>query len=73
MSAKELIQQVIAMTPQEKDSFLGMLRDLEHEPETRSRPRNGQKWPDFSQRLQEIYGDKIVPDSQLLIDEGRSR
>ena len=29
------------------------------------------KWPDFGQRLQDIYGDKVAPDSQNTIDEGR--
>jgi hypothetical protein len=32
---------------------------------------NETKWPDFDQRLHEIYGDKVAPDSQNTIDEGR--
>lgn len=28
-------------------------------------------WPDFGERLRGIYGDKIAPDSQKIIDEGR--
>ena len=29
------------------------------------------KWPDFARRLHDIYGDKVAPDSQNIIDEGR--
>ena len=29
------------------------------------------KWPDFGQRLHDIYGDKVAPDWQSIIDEGR--
>jgi hypothetical protein len=32
---------------------------------------NPAKWPDFGQRLHDIYGDKVAPDSQTIIDEGR--
>jgi hypothetical protein len=28
-------------------------------------------WPDFDERLRDIYGDKIAPDSGDIIDEGR--
>ena len=28
-------------------------------------------WPDFAERLRGIYGDKIAPASQKIIDEGR--
>jgi len=30
-----------------------------------------QEWPDFGQRLHDIYVDKVAPDSQKTIDEGR--
>ena len=32
---------------------------------------NQLKWPDFSERLHRIYGEKVAPDSQNIIDEGR--
>ena len=32
---------------------------------------NRSKWADFGQRLHDIYGDKVAPDSQNIIDEGR--
>jgi len=28
-------------------------------------------WPDFGERLHSIYGDKVAPDSQHIIDDGR--
>jgi len=36
-------------------------------PKLPSEPR----WPDFGERLRRIYGDKVAPDSQPVIDEGR--
>ena len=36
-----------------------------------SGPASRTKWPDFGQRLHNIYGDKVAPDSQSAIDEGR--
>ena len=32
---------------------------------------NQSKWADFSERLHHIYGEKVAPDSQNIIDEGR--
>jgi len=29
------------------------------------------QWPDFAERMRGIYGDKIAPDSQAIISEGR--
>ena len=70
MSATELIRQVAALAPQEKARFLELVHALENgaPPPT---PANGQMWPDFTQRLHCIYGDKVSPDSQSIIDEGR--
>ena len=34
---------------------------------------NRSKWPGFGQRLHEIYGDKVAPNSQNIIDEGRGK
>ena len=70
MSATELIRQVAALPPQEKARFLELVHGLEigSPPPT---PANGERWPDFTQRLRDIYGSKIAPDSQSIIDEGR--
>jgi hypothetical protein len=70
MSAVELIRQVAALSPEEKAEFMKMVRDLENGSPKRTSV-NGQQWPDFSQRLHQLYGDKFAPDSQSIIDEGR--
>jgi hypothetical protein len=70
MSAAELIRQVAALPPEEKAAFIKMVREMENGSHKRL-PANGQQWPDFTQRLRQIYGDKIAPDSQSIIDEGR--
>jgi len=70
MSAAELIKQVAALPPEEKAVFMKMVRKMEngsHE----DKVRNGLQWPDFNQRLRQIYGDKTAPDSQSIIDDGR--
>ena len=70
MSATELIRQVAALPPQERTLFEQLLREMENGAGTPD-PANGSKWPDFGQRLHNIYGDKVAPDSQNVIDEGR--
>ena len=70
MSARELIKQVAALPPQERTLFEQLLREMENGAGTPVQA-NGSKWPDFGQRLHEIYGDKVAPDSQNIIDEGR--
>ena len=70
MSATELIRQVAALPPQEKARFIELIHALENGVPLPA-PANGQHWPDFTQRLHRIYGDKSAPDSQSLIDEGR--
>lgn len=70
MSAAELIRQVAALPPEEKAVFIKMVREMENGRHKHA-AANGQQWPDFTQRLRQIYGDKIAPDSQSIIDEGR--
>ena len=70
MSATELIKQVAALPPQERTLFEQLLREMENGAGTPDQA-NGSKWPDFGQRLHEIYRDKVAPDSQNIIDEGR--
>ena len=70
MSATELIRQVADLPPQEKARFIELVHALENGALPPA-PANGQHWPDFNQRLHRIYGDKIAPDSQSIIDEGR--
>jgi hypothetical protein len=70
MSATELIRQVAALPPQERTLFEQLLREMGNGAGTPGHA-NGSKWPDFGQRLHDIYGDKVAPDSQSIIDEGR--
>lgn len=70
MSAAELIKQVATLPPKERTLFEHLFRAMENGA-TAPVHGNRAKWPDFSQRLHDIYGDKIAPDSQDVIDEGR--
>ncbi len=70
MSAAELIKQVAVLPPQERTLFEQLYRAMENGAGTPARAQ-GTKWPDFGQRLHEIYGEKVAPDSQNIIDEGR--
>jgi hypothetical protein len=70
MSATDLIKQVAMLPPQERTLFERLLREMENAAGTPG-PANRSKWPDFGQRLHDIYGDKVAPDSQSIIDEGR--
>jgi hypothetical protein len=70
MSATELIKQVAALPPQERARFEQLFRAMEngsHTPDLASH----RHWPDFGERLRRIYGDKVAPDSQSIIDYGR--
>jgi hypothetical protein len=70
MSARELIKQVAALPPQERTLFLQLLDGIK----TGAQPNLNSTtltWPDFAERLRQIYGDKAAPDSQHIIDEGR--
>ena len=70
MSATELIKQVAALPPQERALFEQLFHSMENGTATRG-PANRQQWPDFGERLHRIYGEKVAPDSQGIIDEGR--
>ena len=70
MSATELIKQVAALPPQERTLFERLFQAMENGVPSSGQARRA-KWPDFGERLDQIYGDKIAPDSQCTIDEGR--
>ena len=70
MSATELMRKVAALSQEERATFMQMVHDLENGSQAPA-PVNGQQWPDFTQRLRQIYGDNVAPDSQSIIDEGR--
>jgi hypothetical protein len=70
MSATELIKQVAALPQGGRSHFEQLflaMKNGNHAPA----PASHSNWPDFGERLRGIYGDKIAPDSQDIIDEGR--
>jgi hypothetical protein len=70
MSATELIKQVAALPQRERTQFEKLflaMHNRSHVP----RPVGHADWPEFGERLRGIYGEKIAPDSQNIIDEGR--
>jgi hypothetical protein len=70
MSAKELIQQVAALPQRERTLFEQLFRTMKNGNPPPG-PASHANWPEFGERLRGIYGDKIAPDSQNIIDEGR--
>ncbi|MEY2430041.1 MAG: hypothetical protein QOJ40_2926 [Verrucomicrobiota bacterium] len=70
MSAAELIKQVAVLPPQERTLFQQLFRAMENGGGTPGQASRA-KWPEFGQRLHDIYGNKVAPDSQNIIDEGR--
>jgi len=70
MSATELIKQVAALPPQERTRFGQLFHDMENGSRDPGLTRQA-KWPDFGERLRDIYGNKVAPDSKTIIDEGR--
>ncbi len=70
MSATELIKQVASLPPEERAKFEHLFRELERGVVTPGQPTAAQ-WPDFGRRLQAIYGSKLAPDSQSLVEEAR--
>jgi hypothetical protein len=70
MSATELIQQVAALPQRERtlfDQLFQAMKNGNRPPDPGSPPQ----WPNFEDRLRDIYGDRVAPDSQQIIDEGR--
>jgi hypothetical protein len=70
MSVTELIKQVASLPPLERTLFEQLFHAMEKgscTPGWTSQPQ----WPDFGERLRGIYGDKLAPDSQSIINEGR--
>jgi hypothetical protein len=70
VSAADIIKQVAALPPHERVRFEQLLSALERKADPEA-PASQSRWPDFGQRLRNIYGDKVLTDSQALIDEGR--
>jgi hypothetical protein len=70
MSATELIKKVADLPSQERKLFEQLFQAMLDGNGAIS-PTRQIKWPDFGERLHSIYGEKVAPDSQQIIDEGR--
>ena len=70
MSARELIKQVAALPAHERTLFLQLLGGINGQ-QQQTAAHTAKSWPDFADRLRQIYGDKVAPDSQQIISEGR--
>jgi hypothetical protein len=70
MSATELIQQVAALPPPERTLFEQLFHAMEKAARAPGPPRQP-LWPEFGERLRGIYGNKVAPDSQSVVDDGR--
>ena len=71
MSATELIRQLAALPSDERRRFEQLFEAMKNG--GAPQPPKQTSWPDFGERLRAIYGDRIAPDSQSIIDEGRGR
>ena len=69
-SATEPIKQVAALPERERRRFEQLFQSMKIGRRAPG-PATESNWPDFSERLRGIYGDKIAPDSQNIIEEGR--
>jgi hypothetical protein len=61
---------VAALPQRERTLFEQLFRAMNNGSRS-SGPAGHSRWPDFGERLRGIYGDKIAPDSRIIIDEGR--
>jgi hypothetical protein len=71
MSVTELIKQVAALPQEERAQFEQLFHAMKNG-KSAAGPGKSSNWPDFGERLRGIYGDRIAPDSQEIIDEGRA-
>jgi hypothetical protein len=60
MSATELIKQVAALPQRERVVFDQLFQAMMNNHPAQIRA-GGSDWPDFSERLRAIYGDKMAP------------
>ena len=70
MSATELIKEVAALPQRERTLFEQLFLAMKNGRRPPG-PASHSNWPDFGERLRGIYGDKIAPGSQNIIDDGR--
>lgn len=67
MSVAELLKQVQALPPRERQKFLRAVLALEEEVPTRP-PKIARRvqWPDVEARAKHIFGDRVLPNLILL-------
>ncbi len=70
MSATDLIKEVAALPQQERKLFEQLFVGMKNGNPVPD-PSSKSHWPDFAERLRGIYGARIAPDSQNIVDEGR--
>jgi len=67
MSATELLKQVRALPPRERQKFLRAIRSLEDGTTTEAKDKAKPiKWPDVEARARRIFGDRVLPNLVLL-------
>jgi hypothetical protein len=75
VSATEIIQQLKALPASEREVFARLFREMETAivppPENKDGVSGSNDWPDFGARLKQIYGDKVVVDSEAVISYAR--
>ena len=75
MSASELIEQLKALSPSDREAFARLFHELETPTVPAAGNGNGASgsgnWPDFGARLKRIYGSKVVADSKAVISYAR--
>lgn len=75
MSAAELIEHLKALPAGEREAFARLFHKLDGPATPMKGNGKGEsppgKWPDFGARLNSIYGDRVVSDSEAVISHGR--
>jgi hypothetical protein len=71
VSATEVLEQVKALPPRERQKFFAQVPDLETASQA---PSNGKqkrrvRWPDAAARRRRTFGDKVLPSLALLARE----
>jgi hypothetical protein len=67
MSALELLKQVRALPPRERQKFLLAVLTMEEEAPTRAAAKAKRvRWPDVEARAKRIFGERVLPNLVLL-------
>ena len=67
MSATELLRQVKAMPPREREKFLRAVLMLEEKSPTHTAGKTRRvKWPDVEARARRIFGRRVLPNLVLI-------